>query len=232
MLPEYLCKSLQKSLFLLRKHGKIVGKEGDISYIKKKGQYLSFFRSKSTYEEKTVFPKVSISEIQKDYQNLMKCLVQPVVIITTNDLKTNGMGRAITVSSFSSISINPMPIVSFSIKLPSRMAYLLGKSKRFAVHVLKSHCDQIKLAQEYAQNRVFNENEISNISKNHCKESLNELPILSGVLGILYCNTYKTINIGDHKIWFGTVEYVENIDVYEKMSLSYCQGDFRLIKKD
>ncbi|EMR08483.1 hypothetical protein PNEG_03309 [Pneumocystis murina B123] len=162
----------------------------------------------------------------------MKCLVQPVVIITTCDPKMNGLGRAITVSSFSSISLNPMPIVSFSIKLPSRMALLLRKSRKFAVHILKSHCDQIKLAQKYAQSDIFNKNKMSNISESHYQISLNKLPILSGALGILYCNTNKTIKIGDHKIWFGTVEYVENKDVFQKMSLSYCQGDFRIIKKD
>ncbi|QSL64531.1 hypothetical protein MERGE_001832 [Pneumocystis wakefieldiae] len=162
----------------------------------------------------------------------MKCLVQPVVIITTFDPKMNGLGRAITVSSFSSISLNPVPIVSFSIKLPSRMAILLRRSKRFAVHVLRSHDDQIRLAQNYAQSDLLNRNKMYNISQEHCQASLNKLPVLSGALGVLYCSTNKTIKIGDHKIWFGTVEYIENKDIFQKMSLSYCQGDFRIIKQD
>ncbi|KAG5518186.1 hypothetical protein PMAC_003372 [Pneumocystis sp. 'macacae'] len=155
----------------------------------------------------------------------MRCVVQPVVIITTNDFKTNGLGRAITVSSFASISINPTPIVSFSIKFPSRMVFLLQKSKKFAIHILKSHHDQIKLAQNYAQSNFLSKKDsMSNILKSHYRLSLNGLPTLIGTLGILYCSTKKIIKIEDHKIWFATVEHVENQDTLHQISLSYCQA--------
>ncbi|KAG5437071.1 hypothetical protein PCANB_001192 [Pneumocystis canis] len=140
----------------------------------------------------------------------MRCVVQPVVIITTCDPESKGLGRAITVSSFASISINPTPLVSFSIKFPSRMISLLQKSKKFAIHILRSHYDQIKLAENYAQSDFLsNKNQMSNILESHYRISLNGLPTLSGALGILYCTTKKTIKIADHKIWFATVKYVE-----------------------
>ncbi|KAG4302519.1 hypothetical protein PCK1_001246 [Pneumocystis canis] len=112
--------------------------------------FYRFFKAKTDSQESTIFPNLSNSDLQNHYLCLMRCLVQPVVIITTCDLKTHGLGRAITVSSFASISIHPTPLVSFSIRCPSRMISLLQISKRFAIHILRSHHDQIKLAQNYA----------------------------------------------------------------------------------
>ncbi|KAG4304522.1 hypothetical protein PORY_001915 [Pneumocystis oryctolagi] len=225
MSPQFWHRNFQRSFSILRIQ-RTFKEEFNVMNIKKKTFYLRFYRFfKSTYhhQEKTIFPNISNSEIRNNYLCLMKCVMQPVVIVTTCDLKTNGLGRAITISSFASICINPIPIVSFSIKFPSRMISLLQKSKKFAIHILKSHHDQIKLAQNYAQSNFLPSKNMSNILENHCRISLNGLPILTGTLGILYCSTKKTIKIGDHKVWFATVEHVENQDTSYQMPLKFQQ---------
>ncbi|CCJ29534.1 unnamed protein product [Pneumocystis jirovecii] len=232
MSSQFWRKNLQNCISILNIHKETLSKKKNFLYTKKHGFYLDFYRffkSKTYHYQETNLSNIPDSKVKNNYLCLMRCVVQPVVIITTCDSKTNGLGRAITVSSFASISINPTPIVSFSIKFPSRMVSLLQKSKKFAIHILKSHYDQIKLAQNYAKSDFLSKkNTMSNILETHYRLSLNGLPTLTGTLGILYCTTKKIIRIGDHKIWFATVECVENQDTLHQMSLSYCQGNFRI----
>ncbi len=63
-----------------------------------------------------------------------------VFLVTAGN--TPGNFRAVTVASFSSISLDP-DIVSFAIKNPSRMNALLSSSEFFSMHLLSRHQSQI-----------------------------------------------------------------------------------------
>ncbi|KAG9321839.1 hypothetical protein KVV02_007170 [Mortierella alpina] len=65
----------------------------------------------------------------------------PVVVVSTASPHDSSLRRGITVSSFTSISLQPIPLIAFSVKLPSRASTVLHESDRFVVQFLAA--DQI-----------------------------------------------------------------------------------------
>ncbi|KAI1295977.1 hypothetical protein EDD11_007666 [Mortierella claussenii] len=65
----------------------------------------------------------------------------PVVVVSTASSKDPSLRRGITVSSFTSISLQPLPLVAFFVKLPSRASTILHDSDQFVIQFLSS--DQI-----------------------------------------------------------------------------------------
>jgi flavin reductase (DIM6/NTAB) family NADH-FMN oxidoreductase RutF len=64
-----------------------------------------------------------------------------VVVVSTSSKHDPSLRRGITVSSFTSISLQPVPLVAFCVKLPSRASTVLHESNGFVVQFLAS--DQI-----------------------------------------------------------------------------------------
>ncbi|KAI1204622.1 flavin reductase like domain-containing protein [Annulohypoxylon truncatum] len=83
-------------------------------------------------------------------RSVMRQLPHPVVVITTlentrnlakvdellDEKLPNPIPRAMTVSSFTSLSINPVPRVTFNITLPSTTYKALAKCGKFNAHIL------------------------------------------------------------------------------------------------
>ncbi|KAI1390522.1 flavin reductase like domain-containing protein [Hypoxylon trugodes] len=78
---------------------------------------------------------------------VMRQLPHPVVVITTLETPAEANGRAVdrlprpipramTVSSFTSLSIDPVPRVTFNVTLPSTTHQALVQSRRFNAHIL------------------------------------------------------------------------------------------------
>ncbi|KAI8595266.1 flavin reductase like domain-containing protein [Dissophora ornata] len=65
----------------------------------------------------------------------------PVVVVSTASRTNPSLRRGITVSSFSSISLHPIPLIAFCVKLPSRASTVLHESDQFVVQFLAA--DQI-----------------------------------------------------------------------------------------
>ncbi|KAF9573801.1 hypothetical protein EC968_008081 [Mortierella alpina] len=65
----------------------------------------------------------------------------PVVVVSTASPHDSSLRRGITVSSFTSISLQPIPLIAFCVKLPSRASTVLHESDRFVVQFLAA--DQI-----------------------------------------------------------------------------------------
>jgi len=126
----------------------------------------------------------------------MKLVPAPVVVVSCS---ADGVKRGITCSSFQSISLAP-PVISFSLRSPSRMASLLEKSDKFAVHLLSSH--QVK------QSMAFSSPQTQESFSDFPHYIDNSIPILQGCLSVLVCSTYQTVAIGDHLVWYGEVKEV------------------------
>ncbi|KAG0335338.1 hypothetical protein BG000_007574 [Podila horticola] len=90
-------------------------------------------------------PTNSCTECDKaTSENLRKVLRKvpfPVVIVSTNSPTDPTQRRGITVSSFTSISLQPIPLIAFCVKLPSRASTALHESNQFVVQFLAE--DQI-----------------------------------------------------------------------------------------
>ncbi|KAK7959072.1 uncharacterized protein PG986_003926 [Apiospora aurea] len=64
---------------------------------------------------------------------------------------TGPIPRAMTVSSFSSVTLDPKPTITFSITKPSRTYDAIASSRRFNIHVLRDDENGARLAHHFTQ---------------------------------------------------------------------------------
>ncbi len=122
-----------------------------------------------------------------------------VTVVTT--VNEHGIPLGLTVNSFASVSISPLLILwSIDKRVSSYEAFI--KTDKFAVHVLAS--DQSEICNLFASKGIDR-------FKN-CEWSLsaNNLPIISGVAGVLQCKNVKAIEAGDHTIFIAEVVDIQN----------------------
>lgn len=85
----------------------------------------------------------------------MRKVPYPVAIITATDPDTKGPTkhsyRGMTVSSFSTVTLNPEPVVSFNVKRPSETLNALLASGRFLVHLLAPAKPTADLARDFSR---------------------------------------------------------------------------------
>jgi flavin reductase (DIM6/NTAB) family NADH-FMN oxidoreductase RutF len=157
-----------------------------------------------------------------ELRNVMRTVPSPVVVITT---AYDGKKRGITCSSFTSVSLDP-PIVSFCIRLPSRMSVLLHERERFGVNILAKH--------QVAQSVVFAtpvppEQDMFESVPHYMEDD--GIPVLIGCVGVLHCRKKQVLEMGDHEVWFANVLQVdEGVGTIERelpSPLLYYMGKYR-----
>ena len=139
----------------------------------------------------------------------MRKVPSAVVVITT---KSGNECRGVTCTSFNSISLSP-PIISFALKTPSNTLSILTKSNLFAVHILSS--------KQIAHSKAFSSPKTQSDFQNFPHYILREMPILQGCLGVFICKLEKNITVGDHVIFFGKVESIEDDGIAKRTSKTY-----------
>lgn len=117
-----------------------------------------------------------------------------VTIVTM--MTEDNIPLGLTVNSFASVSIDPLLILWSIDKRVSTYDYFTN-SKKFAVHILAS--DQSELCY------LFAARDVDRFSNCEWETSEYKLPILKNVAAILQCETYQTIEAGDHMIILGKV---------------------------
>ena len=139
---------------------------------------------------------MKIRSLGEIYKECMRAVPSPVIVVST---ALENVKRGMTCSSFTSISLEP-PIVSFALRYPSKMAELLEKREKFAVHLLST--DQV--AQSKAFSAPASQSNFDSFPHYHQEN----IPILQGCLNVLICKTFHKILVGDHLVWFGVVEKI------------------------
>ncbi|KAK7426898.1 hypothetical protein QQZ08_006644 [Neonectria magnoliae] len=66
----------------------------------------------------------------------MRLLPHSVVVCTSQQPDSNGSLRAMTMSSFTSLTLSPTPLVTFNVATPSRTLDAIRASGAFTVHIL------------------------------------------------------------------------------------------------
>jgi flavin reductase (DIM6/NTAB) family NADH-FMN oxidoreductase RutF len=117
-----------------------------------------------------------------------------VTIVTM--MTEDNIPLGLTVNSFASVSIDPLLILWSIDKRVSTYNHFTN-SKKFAVHILAS--DQSELCY------LFAARDVDRFSNCEWETSEYKLPILKNVAAILQCETYQTIEAGDHMIILGKV---------------------------
>ena len=115
------------------------------------------------------------------------------VVTTTID---GDVPIGLTVNSFASVSLDPLLILWSIDKRVSTYDYFL-QSEKFAVHILASNQSELCY--------LFAARDVDRFSNCEWQKSTHNLPILSNVAAVLQCETYKTIEAGDHTILIGKV---------------------------
>ncbi|KAJ8463570.1 hypothetical protein ONZ51_g10169 [Trametes cubensis] len=134
--------------------------------------------------------------VQEDLRALLRETAQPVAVVTAlKDTATNSqVGQAsspfhgATLSSFSSIAMEPHPLVTFALRIPSRMATSLTSAhssgnthSHMVINILSEH--QAETAKRFSRADLYPE-PFASLPYTLTKEGL---PILDGSLGAMSC---------------------------------------------
>ncbi|RDL40768.1 uncharacterized protein BP5553_00747 [Venustampulla echinocandica] len=171
----------------------------------------------------------------------------PAVSTTTQGSNTSGSKyRGMALSSFTTLTLTPSPIITFNIRQPSRTLDALRESKHFLIHILEASKAGSKVAHGFAQGGGGVDGfKKSNIIEEHVILKEMEglvLPRLNGdgVMQALRCEVLRNddgeckgmIRVGDHMLVLAEVTEILGDDPMAENSwhgLCYADGRYRLI---
>jgi 4-hydroxyphenylacetate 3-hydroxylase, reductase component len=134
-------------------------------------------------------------EVQKGLKQAMRVYPQGVTVVTTGGRQGP---RGITVSSFTSVSLDP-PLVLVSIAKGSALHDTFRDARSFAVNFLAD--DQKSVSDRFA-GRVNLPDRFEGLK---FREGVSGSPIIEGVRAVLECRSWKVYDGGDHSMIVGEV---------------------------
>lgn len=130
-----------------------------------------------------------------------------------------GRPRALTVNSFSSLSLDP-PLVLWSLQNDSEAYALYADAPRYAISVLSR--EQEALSSRYALKGAHA------LDSAHYLPGVNGAPLIKGALISFECTLTQTVEGGDHRILIGRVDRVT--DAVEEEPLLFFGGRYRQLQ--
>lgn len=140
-----------------------------------------------------------------------------VTVLTVTD--ANGRDHGMTVSAFSSVSLEP-PLVLACIDHTASMYTVLMDSEYFAVNILSSR--QEALARRFAETGA---QRFDGVGYTHGEHNV---PVLNDVLAYVECRRVTTHDSGDHTIIVGETQ---SATVREGKPLLYYRGGFAQLER-
>ena len=107
-----------------------------------------------------------------------------------------GKPFGVTVSSFASVSLDPL-LISFNLDKSLSSLEAFKKSEFFNVHILSDK--QVDIA------TIFATKNIDRFSKIKYENSSNTVPVINNSHAFLECQKFKTFDAGDHVIFLSKV---------------------------
>lgn len=172
----------------------------------------------------------------------MRLVPQPIAIITSTDISTGTpIYRGATISSFTTVTIEPIPIVSLNIKRPSATFDAIESSGLFHVHLLNASPTSTKLATAFTKGSSESPFQMeTSLFKIHSKlngvESRTPPEISSPAIAFcIPCRYYreKTVELGDHVVLFGSVHSAFRLISPEALAgkpcLVYANGSYNQV---
>lgn len=149
----------------------------------------------------------------EEYRNAMKGIASSANIITTNHNLDSSTyePRGLTVSSLTSLSISPDPLISFNLQLPSRTSEVLKDSGIFAINVLPALKESVDLCRAFAGALGPNVNPFEKFSHHfdYCEDEI-IIPSVKFANSIIYCKPIDLLKVQDHEIWVAKVYKVDH----------------------
>ncbi|KAM7197327.1 Flavin reductase like domain containing protein [Naviculisporaceae sp. PSN 640] len=187
--------------------------------------------------------------LSQQFRDLMRLLTQSVVVCTSTHLphpstpSQDPTHRAMTMSSFTSLSLRPTPAISFNIATPSRTLDAIKSSRHFNIHVLSADSSGAKVADWCRQGNEGALQLFQRLREDCQCEVTTDGPAMlqgPGVLHVLRCRLLDEehhgglVKVRDHFIVVGEVlEIVDGRgqgdveDVERRFGLSYADTQYR-----
>jgi flavin reductase (DIM6/NTAB) family NADH-FMN oxidoreductase RutF len=135
--------------------------------------------------------------------------------VTVVTAEHNGAKHGITVSAFSSVSLDP-PLVLICIGKSAPAHDAIRKGERFVVNILAE-------SQEALSTRFASKHE-DRFEGVPVRMGQLGVPILEGSLAAIECRLHETLPGGDHTVFVGEVVHA---DIADGSPLLYFQGGYR-----
>ena len=151
------------------------------------------------------------------FRQVMGNFATGITVVTTKD--SSGKPYGLTVSSFTSVSLNPvLVLVCFENKLSGLQAF--KDSRHFGVSILSEHQEDLS--------RMFATKDSDRPASVYFEGKLG-MPLLHNSLAVMECETVEVYAGGDHQIFLGEVKSVEVLQAGQG-PLLYFRGKYRHIR--
>lgn len=151
------------------------------------------------------------------FRSVLGRFASGITIITTRD--TEGRDHGMTVSAFSSLSLDP-PLVLVAIGNDATMAPVMSQAHSFAVNVLRD--DQQELSRRFAGKL---DDRFAGVPRT---QGMFGDALLDGALGTLECRVVARHPAGDHVIVVGEVE---GAGAHDGRPLLYFRGSYAQLER-
>ncbi|TDZ31852.1 Uncharacterized protein C8035_v001328 [Colletotrichum spinosum] len=173
-------------------------------------------------------PKAELSE---QLRGVMRRLAHSVVVCTATDRQ--GQPRGMTMSSFVSLSMDPVPLVTFNVRTPSRtLSAIQDAHGAFNIHVLAEGEQGARVAEWFTRGNLGGEVFRGLPEGIEAVEEDGEAPVLEGrgVLFVLKCRVLGegVVRVRDHVVVVGEVRGVVKGEG-EGFGLVYADRRYRML---
>lgn len=192
-------------------------------------------------------PKLAtLTSLQQLYKDSMAKVASQAMILTAaaTPCTPKEQYHGLTISSMTSLSLKPEPLIQFNLQVPSFTSEAIHKLNYFAVHLLSPCIASINLVTDFSRGLTASTNTKTNMTTYiptkpfaSLQEKLDYniiditengvvLPILTGSEWALVCRKKKVFKINDHEIWVGEVKNILTKDNTYTGGLLYCSKKF------
>lgn len=170
-------------------------------------------------DQKAQSPTTELERLVQDSRKQFRQLTYPVVVITCRapgkapDTDPLAHNRGVTVSSLSTVTLHPTPIISFNLRLPSRTWDAMDPKFRIAIHFLAASpagaaiAHAFTLPSERPHEPFLRLQELRGVHITHRERQPPLIRYGKGVLARMEAEILpeKTVDVGDHKVVFAEV---------------------------
>lgn len=174
--------------------------------------------------------------LPEQLRSVLRCLTNPIVVCTATH---DGTPRAMTMSSFTSLTLSPTPLVSFNIATPSRTLDAIAASREFNIHVLAGDASGAAVADHFARGNadgVFATMEGATYTAGG-RGGRDAAPLIAGegILRVLRCTLLREgameglVRVRDHVVVVGEVLGMTAGAGANKFGLAYADRRYRRV---
>ncbi|KAF7542449.1 hypothetical protein G7Z17_g11562 [Cylindrodendrum hubeiense] len=182
----------------------------------------------------TTHPTTS-APLPEQLRSIMRLLPHSVVVCTSHQPGPDGGPRAMTMSSFTSLTLSPTPLVTFNVATPSRTLDAIRASGAFTVHILAGDAAGAAVASHFTRGNLGG-NVLEGLEEVTC-DTEGEAPVLrgEGVLFALRCRVLADaaegglVRVRDHVIVVGEVVAMVPVTGEKGFGLVYADRRYRQV---